>query len=292
MSVIPTTIATLATGPAIGDLRILLATLALFNVNPPTVYLYCDSLVAGMAAALKYPGKLHIQNVLDQYSTYERRAMESMPGKVFKTLWVDFMTEKINLLRWALKDVSGGVLFCDADICFTGPLPAIPTSATVALSPHMIAEKDEQRFGRYNGGFAWFSAVSYLDVWWNACATARYYEQSALEDVAAHVLEKEGEDALYEFPKTQNYGWWRLWQGKQSSQELLKEWSIHRGKSKESSGLCVEGIPLGSIHTHFQTNDMATRQFNAMVLSRLKLLTQSHTPARKLLAILEGPKAR
>ena len=292
MSLIPTTIATLATGSAIEDLRILLATLALFNANPPTVYLYCDTSAAEAIPGLKYPGQLHLRKELDSYSAYKRRDMEQMRGKVFNTLWFDFMTEKINLLRWALQDISGGVLFCDADICFTGPLPAIPATATVALSPHMILERDEQRFGRYNGGFAWFSSMSYVDIWWNACATARYYEQSALEDVAAHVLEKDGKQALYEFPKTHNYGWWRLWQGKRSSQELLKEWSIHRGKSSESSGLCVEGIPLGSIHTHFQTGDTATRQFNAMVLTQLKILAHSHMPARKLFTLLGGPKAQ
>ena len=165
------------------------------------------------------------------------------------------------------------------------PLPTIPEGKGIALSPHMIMERDEKRFGKYNGGFAWFSTESYLDIWWNACATARYYEQSALEDVAAKAAEK---GALYEFPKTTNYGWWRLWQGVASPEQLLSEWSINRAKSQGASGICINGAPLGSIHTHFRTQDMATKQFNAIVIERLKRLAPYYVPSRKLLAILQG----
>jgi hypothetical protein len=285
MSFVPTTIATLATSPAVEDLRVLLGTLELFNANPPTVYLFCDTGIAMAVPKMKYRGQIHLRNVLEPYTQYDRKTMEAMPGVHFGNLWFDFMTEKINLLRWALADVSGVVL-CDADICFTGPLPSIPEGTRVALSPHMIVERDERRFGKYNGGFAWFSATEYADVWWNACATARYFEQSALEDVA-----KYAGTSLYEFPKTTNYGWWRLWQGVRPSSELLKEWGVNRMKCKSGSGLCIEGVPLGSVHTHFETHDMATKQFNAMFLGWLVTLAHHHLPARKLLGILNGPKA-
>ena len=92
---------------------------------------------------------------------------------------------------------------------------------------------------------------------------------------------EEGPDSLYEFPKTHNYGWWRLWQGVKPPSELLKEWSMNR-----ASGLCVEGQPLGSIHTHFETTDTATKQFNLLVIGWLKQLAQTHGPSRRLLAIL------
>ena len=281
------TIATLATGPALEDLRLLLRTLQLFNANPPTVYLFCDSAIENEMLWIDYMGKLNMKNVLNEYSAFDRRTMEAMPGKHFKTVWMDFMTEKINLLRWALTDSKGGVLLCDADICFTGPLPTIPSEARVGLSPHMIVDRDEKRFGKYNGGYAWFSGVEYADVWWNACARARYYEQSALEDVAAEVVNRGGPTALYEFPKTHNYGWWRVWQGVKSSSELLKEWGVNRLKIKEASGIYVDGLPLASIHTHFfDATDVPTKQFNAMIIGWLKILSQSHPPARKLLSIL------
>jgi len=287
MSFVPTTIATLATSLALEDLRILLGTLELFNANPPTVYLLCDSTVASEIPSMKYSGKVHIDSRLDKYGVFDRQQMEKTPGVHFSTMWFDFMAEKINLLRWALGSCEG-VLFCDADICFMGPLPAIPEGTAVALSPHMIAERDEKRYGKYNGGFLWVSKGLYADIWWNACATARYYEQSALEDVASYVLDHqhEGAGTLYEFPKTVNYGWWRLWQGKKSPSELLKEWAMNRLKGKETSGICIEGVPLNSIHTHFRTEDMATKQFNTMVLGWLKILAQHHTLARKLLPIV------
>jgi hypothetical protein len=289
MSNAETPIATLATGAALEDLRVLLKTLEIFNVNPPTVYLFCDNLVVTEALKIKYSGALHTKDVLSGYSAYDRRAMESMPGKHFKTLWMDFMTEKINLLRWALQDSGKPVLFCDADICFTGPLPTIPSGTKVGLSPHMIVDRDEKRFGKYNGGYAWFSGLEYTDVWWEACSIARYYEQSALEDVAKYAVETGGPGALYEFPKTNNYGWWRLTQGQKSSSELLKEWGMNRNKAKDASGICVDGVPLGSVHTHFyEAMDIPTKQFNAMILGWLKMLSQAHGPARKLLAVLSA----
>lgn len=277
-------IATLATGAALEDLRIFVATVELFNPNPPTIYLYCDTRIASEVPKMKYPGILCINTVLDEYSAHDRRAMESMPGKHFKTLWMDFMTEKINLLRWALKETRS-VLLCDADICFTGPLPKIPGAARLALSPHMIIERDEKRFGKYNGGYAWFSEVEDAEFWWKACATARYYEQSALEDLATHVME-DGPDSLYEFPKAHNYGWWRLWQNVKHPSEVMKDWTIH--KAPGTSGIHVDGQPLGSVHTHFNTTDAATKQFNLFILKFLNNLSQVHAPARRLLAILRA----
>jgi hypothetical protein len=276
------TIATLATGAALEDLRIFLSTVELFNPNPPTVFLFCDSRVEASLTKFAYPGIIHTKVILDEYSAHDRRAMEAMPGKQFKTLWMDFMTEKINLLRWALTK-SSSVLLCDADICFTGPLPKIPGPARLALSPHMIIERDEKRFGKYNGGYAWFSRTEDADFWWNACATARYYEQSALEDLATHVME-EGPDSLYEFPKTHNYGWWRLWQSEKHPSEMMKDWTLQRAQG--TSGIHIDGQPLGSVHTHFNTTDTATKQFNLFIIKFLNSLSQIHPPARRLLAIL------
>ena len=281
----PTTIATLATSHALEDLRVLLGTVELFNPNPPTIYLFCDAAVA--AAGLTYEGKLHIKDALSDYSNYDRRQMEAMHGKTFKTLWMDFMTEKINLLRWALADSGSDVLFCDADICFTGPLPSIPVEATVGLSPHMIRDGDEARYGKYNGGYAWFSSLDHVDFWWDACKHARYYEQSALEDVAKYATENGGAAALYEFPKTQNYGWWRLWQGKQPSSEILKGWGVNRYVAKGASGICLEGLPLGSVHTHFfETTDVPTARFNTMIIGWLKMLSNTHPPAKRLFGLV------
>lgn len=274
---IPSVIATLATGRAIQDLRIFLKSLEIFNPSPPTVYVYCDTVVTSIND-FKYPGKLVFKPVLDDYTLYTRQKMEKMPGKHFKNLWFDFMAEKINLIRWAFEEGAADVMFCDADICFTAPLPTIPDTAVLALSPHAICAADAKKYGYYNGGYLWMREARLATQWWDSCAGARFYEQSALEDLATAVKPEE----LYEFPITENYGWWRLWQGVRTPPELVREWATD--KNAGGSGITVNGTRLGSVHTHFyEKGDMATRLFNEFVVKHLLSLVKTHEPARRLL---------
>jgi hypothetical protein len=282
---IPSIIATLATGRAMQDLRIFLKSLEIFNPSPPTVYIYCDTVVTTVND-FNYPGKLVFKPVLDEYTLYTRQKMEKMPGKHFKNLWFDFMAEKINLIQWVFEEESAakeaGVMFCDADICFTGPLPEIPDKTLLALSPHAICTADAKKYGYYNGGYLWMREARLATQWWDSCAGARFYEQSALEDLATAVKHEE----LYEFPVTENYGWWRLWQGVRTPSELVREWTTD--KKAGGSGITVNGARLGSVHTHFhEKGDMATRLFNEFVVKHLTGLAQTHEPAHKLLEALK-----
>lgn len=285
----PSVIATLATIDAIQDLRVLLLTLSVFNPNPPTVYLYCDHPVSLIIPRINYPGKIFVRKELDLYSGFPRSVLESLPGKNLPTRWADFMAEKIYLMNWAFTDAgaaAGGVLFCDADICFLGPLPSIPERALAALSPHAIRPRDEAKFGKYNGGFVWLSGPAMTRIWLEACPTAFYFEQSALEDVA-EAAAAAGPGKLYEFPVTQNYGWWRLWQGEKSVSDLQKLWTMNRMKSPEHVGILVDGEPLGSVHTHFyEKRDGATMSYNEWVLKWVEKLAPRHPPAKRLLDIL------
>jgi hypothetical protein len=296
MTTPPTAIATLATGGARADLRILLASLAVFNAKPPKVYLYCDDEIAAALPAWKYPGEVIVSTALHKYSGMNRQQMERLPGAHFPSLWFDFMAEKISLMKWAFAeegeaaaDASYGVLFCDADICFFAPLPSIPPRTHVALSPHDIRKADEARYGRYNGGFLWLSHSRYADTWLAACdAGQRFFEQSALEDVAAAAVATDPA-ALYEFPRTQNFGWWRLWQGERPAAALMTEWSMNRRTAPTSSGIMVAGEPLGSVHTHFhEQRDTATVEFNRWVPSWLQKLQGAHEPARRLLRVVSA----
>ena len=286
MTRIPSIIATLATGPALKDLELFLASLSIFNANPPTVYLFCDSSISDALSAIRYSGPLVHRVCLDHYAKRSRLEMEMTPGRQFKNMWFDFMTEKINLLRWVFESVPGvekaGVMFCDADICFTGPLPEIPDGVRLALSPHYIRDRDEAKYGHYNGGYLWMLDVRSAEIWWNACPGARFYEQSALEDLASKVKEENGSDAVYEFPMTENYGWWRMWQGPDRPDVRLKEWDYTR-----KLGITVAGKRLGSVHTHFQEkNDPATTTFNGYVLGYLRILEGSNPEAKRLLAAI------
>jgi hypothetical protein len=270
-------VATLATAKSLPDLRIFLKTLQLWNRPVPTVYLYADTAVA--ATELLYTGEIHVKDALSAYSAFTRPQMERMPGR-YGSLWAQFMAEKIALLEWvfaaapaAAKD---GVFFLDADICFFGPLPAVPPGHTVALSPHMIRHTDEARYGTFNGGFLWFKEPQALQRWRAACEGSRFFEQAALEVFA--------EDAdLYCFPIQNNYGWWRLWQAPESPEVRMRAWGIRRGDSG-SAGITVEGAPLLSVHTHWADQSLDTQGFNAFVTDLLKKLAAvNHGPAKALL---------
>jgi hypothetical protein len=287
-------VATLATVDAIKDLRVLLYTLAAFNSPAPAVYLYCDERVADIAPSFKYPGALHMQKALTRYSGLTRRQMEAQAGRQpGKSLWMELMMEKLNLIEWVFEKegsraLAEGVLFCDADICFLGPLPQIPTSAALALSPHGIRPLDESKFGRYNGGFLWVADLELVAAWRDACDGARFYEQSALEDVA-EALRVAAPAAFYEFPRTQNYGWWRMWQGEQAPETLQREWTMNRMKCPRGVGILLNGEPMGSVHTHWaEQRDRATVVFNQWVLEWIRKLSSAHPPAKKLHAFLQG----
>jgi hypothetical protein len=297
----PSLIATLATGPAIEDLRILLGSLAIFNAIPPTVYLFCDADAVQRVRALKYPGKLVVNEALEAYAGLTRKEMERMPSVKggYPNLWFQFMAEKLNLLDWVFAAepklaAEAGVLFCDADICFCAPLPLVPGGTVLGLSPHMIRMADEARFGAYNGGFLWMSDVSLVDTWRRACVSdPRFFEQACLETVAAEVKGVTGKVGLYEFPITQNYGWWRMWQGRESADELKKAWTMSR-IVKSASGILIGGQPLGSIHTHFTgpgAADYSTRAYNDWVIAWLKRLAPFHMPAKRLLGLVAGAGA-
>jgi len=274
-----TTIATLATGVVIEDLRVLLKSLEIFNVKPPTVYLLCDAAVNKALPRLKYAGRLVVKEGLNEYAGLNRAAMEALPGKNYSTLFFDFTMEKVQLLKWVLQNESE-VLFCDADICFLAPLPEIPVNSLVALSPHMIRGGDEAKYGKYIAGFMWFANMDAVVLWEKACAKSRFFEQAALEDVAVAF-----DHSLHLFPVTQNYGWWRLWQGEESPQALLKKWSVKR--QPMTAGISIEGATLGSVHTHFcEKKDPATTQVNQLVTGMLYDIHWNHLPAKQLLSAL------
>ena len=270
----PSVIATLATGVVKADLKIFLFSLGLWNEEAPTVYLMCDDEMADAVPEMAYKGTIHINRGLNRYKGLTRPQMERTPESG-SNMWVNFMLEKTTLLDWALESAPDA-LFCDSDICFMGPLFDIPMGTTLAVSRHEIKPQDEARFGAYNGGMIWVSNRQQVALWRAATATSRFFEQAAIEDVAA------ASQSLYLIPRTENYGWWRLWQGTKSPQALASEWSAG------PNGILVLGKPLGSVHTHFgETRDAATREFNRWVLSWLLKLS-AHEPSRRLWEFITG----
>ena len=277
-------IATLATNLAYNDLKVFLATLALWCKDDyPVVYLYGDDFLPSLGAL--YPGRIVQTSALNKYSTYSRRQMEQMSSTLYSSFWLEFQAEKLNLLDWVFSCEPSaedhGVFFFDADICFLGPLPTIDTDAVVGLSPHMIRDADEAKFGKYNAGFLWMKTPKAVNAWRAACPSSRFYEQAALECFDSD----EWSNKVYMFPVQHNYGWWRLWQGKRPVKDLMNEWSMQR--NSKHSGLIVQDKPLCSIHTHWTERfDRSTHEFNMMIIKRLEVLAPFHTPAQKVLDIV------
>lgn len=278
----PSHIATLATRAAIDDLRILLKSLEFWNAGqPPTVYLFCDAAVKAVLPSFNYKGELVTKECLNEYTALNRASMERMPGKKYKNLFFDFVCEKLTLIDWVFEMApdAPGVLFCDADICFLAPIFTIPADTELAVSPHMIRHTDEARFGVYNAGMIWMKSSAVVSIWREECDTSEFYEQLPIEFMVKRVK------SVYQIPITENYGWWRLWQGRQPAAELQKQWGINR--SYPGSGITVGGIALGSVHTHFgETRDAATVEYNKWVIDWLKRIAKAHEPTRRFMAHL------
>jgi len=270
----PAAVATLANENALEDLEFLFRTLELWNNPPPRVYIYCDTKSLTSIHLLNYKGELHIKEALNAYTGLNRTYMERKEGVDYPTLFGDFTVEKISLMEWALSDLSyennekqKGVLFCDADIFFLGPLPTIESTYSLALSPHYIRKKDTRMFGKYNAGFLWTNSLSVLSTWREACKTSRFFEQAALEDLETFSPKLFGHE--------HNYGWWRLWQGERPSIDLKEQWTI-RHRFLDYSGICIVDKPLSSIHTHMcDSRDVATMEYNSFVYCILKLCTRN-----------------
>lgn len=271
-------ICTIATGVALKDLQLFLYTLELFNESPPLVYLLTDTPIHTNPPS--YKGALHTKPTLDKYAHMNRNQMTHTKGITYRTAWEDFMMEKATVMEWAFAEGHQEVFFCDCDICFLGPLPKVPSEAKLGVSQHRIRPSDEQRFGIYNAGFVYSADPTFPAQWREAAHTSRYYDQTALEDIALKTWAAQ----LYEFPVQINYGWWRMYQGTQSPQALQSEWSIFR--RDYTSGLCVSGEPLLSIHTHFgERRDIVTCAFNDYVFQYLCRLGK-HPPAAALVKFL------
>jgi hypothetical protein len=273
-------VCTLATSHALQDLQCFLKSLTLWEPNT-TVYLFADAATAKAISAL-YPGKIIIQEALNAYSGKTRQGMERIPING-KTLWYEFQMEKLRLLRWVFEaePAGAGVFYLDADICHFSALPSIPDGYDVAVSPHMIRARDEAKFGAYNAGYVWMRSVEAVEAWYSACPSSRFFEQSALE-----VFDTDAwRPRTYKFPAEINYGWWRMFQSDTDFRTLQRRWGIRRDPNH--SGITVDGAPLGSVHTHWITNDFTTTAFNFFVREILKKIAHIHEPAKRLLALLE-----
>ena len=279
-----TAIALLVNENAIDDLKVFVYTLQLWTpvVNMPTLYIYCTTESKAQIEALEYSGQRQYNACLDAYSNLSRRQLEQMSSEQgLSNRWHDFMNEKCSLMEWALAIVpkDSGMLLCDADLCWLGPLPLIPSGIRIALSPHEIRLSDEAKYGKYNGGLVWINDVDVVHSWRKASRISSFFEQLALNDVAE-------EFPMHAFGTHVNYGWWRMFQGHRTSDDCKKEWTIRRSDNQVHSGLLVKGLPVVCIHTHWKTTDHVTNTFNTWIVGKLTLLKGQPKVGRLLRLLL------
>jgi len=269
----------IVTGRALQDFCVFLKTLQVWHPDA-TLYIFTDTATAPAIRELPFElCTVHIKECLDKYKGLTRQTMEATPGTIYKTLWTDFMYEKVNVIEWMLgekeEDKEKEAWFLDADIAFLAPLPSIPSTATVALSPHYIRPRDEALYGRYNGGFLWIRSKALLEVWRVAGHTARFYEQSALEEVA-----KEAGASLHTFPIQVNFGWWRMIQSTESPLVIQSKFSLFR--QEEGTGIRYDGHILQSIHTHWYDTTGDPAYFNQWIRAYCEKFRR-HPPIQKFL---------
>jgi hypothetical protein len=199
------------------------------------------------------------------------------------------MYEKANVIDWIFAEIkkqsiqTDGVWFMDADITFLAPLPSLPEYADLALCPHYIKERDTKRFGYYNAGFLWMRNPNYLADWRKAGHGSRYFEQSALEDIAASAKQS---GRLYEFPIQVNFGWWRMFQGNDPASLIQSRFSLFR--NEPSIGLHYDGVTLQSVHTHWNDHgEPALQEFNKWIREFLTKF-KKHTPISTFLRTIHN----
>jgi hypothetical protein len=282
-----TKIVTIATGAeAAKDVQTLLFTLQQWQKTTTELFVFTDSQTKPslVFANTGTHVRTHVHVTMDEFQGLTRKDMEARQGRRYATLFHDYTAQKITAMD-EVFDAESGVWFLDADICLFAALPNIPSSTTVALSPHYIRAGDEVKFGRYNAGFLWIKDRATLDVWRKAMFGSRFFEQAALEAVATAAAACGG---LYEFPIQNNFGWWRLFQSADPPAVIESRLAFHR-IGGDSVGLRYDGETLRSIHTHMHdtgaTGHMA--QFNKWIKARLEFLARSHKPARALMGHLQ-----
>ena len=267
----------IVTGPeALADFHIFCKTLEVWHPDAH-LYVYTDSVTPVPSTPFK--GTLHVRVAMDAYRGLTRSDMEARRGVLYDSLFKDYTYEKANVLEWMWETLdTGGLWFLDADICHLAPLPPVPETATLALSPHGIRAADERLYGKYNAGFMYMNDKRLLEAWRTFGTASRFFEQAALEDIA-----QLSTTALYEFPPQVNFGWWRMYQGASPPPDIQARFGIHR--PDKSIGLRYMDAPVQSFHTHWGQTSSVTGLFNTWVRTYLRRIAAHPPVARFLRAI-------
>lgn len=252
----PSSYCTISTDGSMRDLLALINSMSLHMSNSK-LYILADTVTKEYIENDFFPKRIEIywNLTLDKYTNKRRPDMEK------EGIWSDFQLEKTNALLWAFEMGERDVMFLDADLFFLKELDIVNyTGEEVVLSPHYIVKKDEDKFGKYNGGVFWTNNSETIDTWRDHFKTSRYYDQACLEDVARL-------HSYCEMNEGQNMSWWRIFQGNEHPQDLINKFSLNNGI------LEYDNHPVDFIHTHLYDKTSTTGLFNKIMLQILSNMT-------------------
>jgi hypothetical protein len=259
-------ISTLTNKNGIYDLSILLNSLCKYHTDIP-VFIGCDTEVENHFQKNNYGLTLYFIKCLDKYKHMNRQEMEK------EGIWLDFMLEKESVLREAMTKYSNS-LFIDADICLLDRLPNIDFSKDVILCRHYIKEENEQKYGKFNGGYFFVNNIKFLD-WFRTTSKTR-----------SHFFEQQTLDYCYEefkvgyFPIQNNFGWWRLYECDNPNERISKF-------TMNNNLILYDNKRLKSVHTHF--SDMSN-SYNGNFNRFLIAFFEKTNEYNYLLSIINKPE--
>jgi len=244
----PSSFCTIATYPCASELVGHLYSLSLYHPNAPVICLV-DTKTKAIIENLTLPPRLNIQlfPILDQYTIKTRQEMEK------DGTWAEFQMSKATAIEIALQSYND-TLFLDSDIYVLNKIYVNPTKQ-LGVSPHFIKKEDEDKFGKYNGGVLWTNNSSVPNDWREFTKRSRFYDQASIEDLV-------GKYEYFEFDKSYNFSWWRVFQSDISPRDILKNISL------SETDILYNNVPIKFVHTHFNRQN----QFNDIILSLLTKL--------------------
>jgi len=265
-------VSTMIGGQRVQDGALLLWTIALFAPTGTKVFVASDKPTIDWFE-MRMPSLMQTLDISWSYSL-DGYNMTMQRGDMIKTgVWSDFQMEKARIMEYALTQVNDTV-FLDADCMVLSPIPLPPLSsgAQMGLSPHYMRVLDSRDYGFFNGGLAWTNQASMPRDWIAATRVSRYYDQTALEDLAEWYR-------TYLFGTETDLGWWRIKHGEESEDSF---WRKIKLDSQER--IAFNGKPVDTTHAHFLTADHGNSE--SFVSGILNLMKRSRRYS-ELLSIID-----
>lgn len=247
----PASFCTICTVPCAFELCGMLLSLSVFHPNART-YILCDSKTREHIHNLTPQPRLDIVWIidLDKYTDMSRADMEK------GGLWLDFQSSKATVVEYALTHGSPDTMFLDSDIVVTDIIDGIDDSKQLGVSPQFIAQPHVDKTGFFNGGVLWTNTVDVARDWVAFNQTSRYFDQAAVEDLAAKYDN-------FHFDDNYNLQCWRMYLSTASAGQIAA-----RIKSIPRDKIYYNDKPLKFIHTHFLDSRFVA--FNNLLIDHMK----------------------